>query len=84
MSEKNQQLDIESKQQSTEIDNLLTIKDKQRKQLKENEEVIAKQAKEIEELRAAQSFLKKRIENLFSQNSYLRNRRNLRPTKRLR
>lgn len=75
LSEKNQQLDIESKQQSTEIDNLLTIKDKQRKQLKENEEVIAKQAKEIEKLRAAQSFLKKRIENLFSQNSYLRNRK---------
>ena len=75
LSEKNQQLDIESKQQSTEIDNLLTIKDKQRKQLKENEEVIAKQAKEIEELRAAQSVLKKRIENLFSQNSYLRNRK---------
>ena len=75
LSEKNQQLDIKSKQQSTEIDNLLTIKDKQRKQLKENEEVIAKQVKEIEELKASQAFLKKRVENLFAQNSYLRNRR---------
>lgn len=75
LSEKNQQLDIESKQQSTEIDNLLTIKDKQRKQLKDNEEVIAKQVKEIEELRASQAALKEQVENLFSQNSYLRNRK---------
>lgn len=75
LSEKNQQLDIENKQQSTEIDDLLSIKDDQRKKLKANEEVIVKQIKEIEELRASQSALKEKVENLFAQNSYLRNRK---------
>lgn len=73
--EKNQQLDIKNKEQSKEIDELLNIRDEQRKQLKENEEVIAKQVKEIEELRASQAALKEQVENLFSQNSYLRNRK---------
>lgn len=75
LGEKNQQLDIKNKEQSKEIDELLNIRDEQRKQLKENEEVIAKQVKEIEELRASQAALKEQVENLFSQNSYLRNRK---------
>lgn len=75
LGEKNQQLDIKNKEQSKEIDELLNIRDEQRKQLKENEEVIAKQVKEIEELRASQATLKEQVENLFSQNSYLRNRK---------
>ena len=75
LGEKNQQLDIKNKEQSKEINELLNIRDEQRKQLKANKEEIAKQVKEIEELRAAQAFLKKRVENLFAQNSYLRNRK---------
>lgn len=75
LGEKNQQLDIKNKEQSKEIDELLNIRDEQRKQLKENEEVIAKQVKEMEELRASQAALKEQVENLFSQNSYLRNRK---------
>ena len=75
LGEKNQQLDIKNKEQSKEIHELLNIRDEQRKQLKENEEVIAKQVKEIEELRASQAALKEQVENLFSQNSYLRNRK---------
>ena len=75
LGEKNQQLNIKNKEQSKEIDELLNIRDEQRKQLKENEEVIAKQVKEIEELRASQAALKEQVENLFSQNSYLRNRK---------
>lgn len=75
LGEKNQQLDIKNKEQSKEIDELLNIRDEHRKQLKENEEVIAKQVKEIEELRASQAALKEQVENLFSQNSYLRNRK---------
>lgn len=75
LGEKNQQLDIKNKEQSKEINELLNIRDEQRKQLKANKEEIAKQVREIEELRAAQAFLKKRVENLFAQNSYLRNRK---------
>ena len=75
LGEKNQQLDIKNKEQSKEINELLNIRDEQRKQLKANKEEIAKQVKEIEELRASQAALKEQVENLFSQNSYLRNRK---------
>lgn len=72
---KNQQLYMKNKQQSKEIDNLLTTKDEQRKQLKKNEELISKQAMQINELREDKTALEEKVENLLAQNSYLRNRK---------